>query len=289
MYCFKCGTSMPDTAASCPQCGASTAARPPSAPSPAPVAAPAPVRQNVVPPQRYGGPAQTDGKAIGSLILGILALFPLGIIAAIPAVVLGHLAKSSIARSMGRLKGEGMALAGLVMGYISIAFIPLVLIIAAIAIPNLLRARIAANESAATSTVRTVNTAQVTYSTMYPDKGYAADLASMGPGSESCSTPGYPSAAHACLLDGILAGPTCTAGSWCTKGGYRYSASATCGSDGACSDFVVTAIPVTPGSTGQKSFCSTNDAIVRVHGGRGTMGGPFTPLTVEECKSWPPL
>ena len=48
------------------------------------------------------------------------------------------------------------------MGYVSI--IHLILIIAAIAIPNLMRARISANESCAASTVRMLNTSQVTYS-----------------------------------------------------------------------------------------------------------------------------
>jgi type IV pilus assembly protein PilA len=37
--------------------------------------------------------------------------------------------------------------------------VAIILIIAAIAIPNLMRARIAANESAAASTLRTLNTA----------------------------------------------------------------------------------------------------------------------------------
>jgi hypothetical protein len=48
-----------------------------------------------------------------------------------------------------------------------------VLVIAAIAIPNLLRARVAANEEAAVSAIRTVNTAQVTYSFTYPQRGFA--------------------------------------------------------------------------------------------------------------------
>ena len=42
--------------------------------------------------------------------------------------------------------------------------VAIILIIAAIAIPNLLRARIAANESSAVSSVRTINTGEVTYS-----------------------------------------------------------------------------------------------------------------------------
>ena len=43
--------------------------------------------------------------------------------------------------------------------------VAIILIIAAIAIPNLLRARMAANESAAASSVRTINTAEVSYVT----------------------------------------------------------------------------------------------------------------------------
>ena len=41
--------------------------------------------------------------------------------------------------------------------------VAIILIIVAIAIPNLLRARIAANESSAVASVRTVNTAMTTY------------------------------------------------------------------------------------------------------------------------------
>ncbi len=54
--------------------------------------------------------------------------------------------------------------------------VAIILILAAIAIPNLLRARIAANESAAASGIRTINTAEVTYSTAYPTVGYSANL-----------------------------------------------------------------------------------------------------------------
>ena len=52
--------------------------------------------------------------------------------------------------------------------------VAIILIIAAIAIPNLLRARMAANESAAASSIRTINTAEVSYMTAYPTTGYAA-------------------------------------------------------------------------------------------------------------------
>ena len=67
--------------------------------------------------------------------------------------------------------------------------VAIILIIAAIAIPNLLRSRIAANESAAAATTRTLNTTEVTYSTTYPAAGYAATLAILGPGATDCSAP----------------------------------------------------------------------------------------------------
>ena len=52
--------------------------------------------------------------------------------------------------------------------------VAIILIIAAIAIPNLLRARIAANESSAASSVRSIATAEVAYNAAYPTLGYAA-------------------------------------------------------------------------------------------------------------------
>jgi type IV pilus assembly protein PilA len=55
--------------------------------------------------------------------------------------------------------------------------VAIILIIAAIAIPNLLRARIAANESSAASSVRTLNTAEVSYKSTYPDSGFSPALA----------------------------------------------------------------------------------------------------------------
>ena len=45
--------------------------------------------------------------------------------------------------------------------------VAIILIIAAIAIPNLLRSRIAANEASAVGSIRTLNTAEITYNTTY--------------------------------------------------------------------------------------------------------------------------
>ena len=60
----------------------------------------------------------TSGVAVASLICGIAEFFTLGI-AAVPAVILGHVARANIKRTGER--GDGMAIAGLVLGYLGIA------------------------------------------------------------------------------------------------------------------------------------------------------------------------
>jgi type II secretory pathway pseudopilin PulG len=314
MFCFKCGASMPDESTVCPQCAAPVqVAPPPAAQTPQAGGTPPastsawlnpPSAQTQYPAQgQYPSQAQpyrgqnqplsaqqTDVKATASLVLGIMSLFCLSVLAGIPAIILGHMSKANIRRSMGRLKGDGMATAGLVMGYISTAAMPLILIIAAIAIPNLLRAKISANESAAASTMRTINTAQVVYQTKYPEKGYAPDLATLGNGPNgSCSGEG--TAEHACLIGGTIGSASCTSGSWCQKGGYRFTVVADCGASAAqqgdgtgCKEYVSTASPVSS-ATGLHNYCSVSDAIIRVR-----REGPLAkPPTAEECGEWPPI
>jgi type II secretory pathway pseudopilin PulG len=221
------------------------------------------------------------------MILGIASFaLCLSFITGIPAIILGHISLSKIKKSMGRLKGEGMALAGLILGYISL---PFVLIFAAILIPNLLRARISANESAAASTVRTINISQVTYSTTYPEQGYARDLATLG---GNCSAGG--TAEHACLLDSQLGKANCTSGVWCQKDAYKYTISSNCapprfgeqqqGTENACGEYVIVATPINS-NAGRRSYCSVSDAVIR-----SRSGFPLAvPPTAEECQGWTPL
>ncbi len=155
-----------------------------------------------------------------------------------------------------------------------------VLVVAAIAIPNLLRARIAANEASAVATIRMVNTAQISYSSTYPQRGFARELATLGP---DPAGPNKFSADHASLIDPTLGNSSCTTGTWCTKSGFQFSITAVCQKQG-CDDFVVVGTPVTS-STGARSFCSTSDAVVRFK-----TGPPLTsPVSVSECRTWPTL
>jgi prepilin-type N-terminal cleavage/methylation domain-containing protein len=131
--------------------------------------------------------------------------------------------------------------------------VAIILIIAAIAIPNLLRARMAANESSAASSVRTVNTAEVTYQSTYPTTGYAATLLALGgPIGAAC----VPAVASACLIDSVLANNGNPAGSG--KSGYRFVGA------GTPASYYVQGNPITIGQTGNRSFCSFEDAVVRV-------------------------
>jgi len=66
---------------------------------------------------QYAMPRRTNGLAVASLACGIGQIF-FWFLAAIPAVVLGHMARRQI-RQTGE-DGAGMALAGLVLGWIGI-------------------------------------------------------------------------------------------------------------------------------------------------------------------------
>ena len=127
--------------------------------------------------------------------------------------------------------------------------VAIILIIAAIAIPNLLRARMAANEAAAASSVRTINTTQVTYQSTYPTMGYANSIAALGPpASTGCPASG-PVAANACLIDFGLARATVPAAA---KTGYYFGM-------GVCRPAV---LPIRATRSGARQLASTKPGYV---------------------------
>jgi hypothetical protein len=66
-------------------------------------------------------PAQTTSTlAIVSLISGIVSWVLIPFIAAVVAVITGHMAKNEIKKSNGTIGGNGMATAGMVLGYIQL-------------------------------------------------------------------------------------------------------------------------------------------------------------------------
>ncbi len=133
--------------------------------------------------------------------------------------------------------------------------VAIILIIAAIAIPNLLRSRIAANESSAVGSMRTINTAQVTYASTYPTQGYASTLASLANPSGGCTTP---TSAAACLIDNTLAGATSTTSG---KSGYYFTLGGG-GTSGGSTGYTLNGDPTAPGSSGVKHFYTDATGVI---------------------------
>jgi type IV pilus assembly protein PilA len=138
--------------------------------------------------------------------------------------------------------------------------VAIILIIAAIAIPNLIHSKMAANEASAVGSIRAINSSVVLYQTAYI--GYPATLAQLGGsgGSATCNS--------AQLIDELLAGGT--------KSGYKVAivpgivpvaqAAVPSGcTPGYTDGYVVTANPVTIGTTGQRAFCSDSSGLIRVN------------------------
>ena len=139
--------------------------------------------------------------------------------------------------------------------------VAIILIIAAIAIPNLLRSKIAANESSAVGSVRTIGTAEVTYSSSW-GTGYSIDLPSLG-GAAPCTTA---TAAAACLIDPLLS----TAPN--IKSGYQFNAGGTLLTNGVYNGFEVNATPTAVQTTGVRSFCDDQVGVVKFQANGAVIG-----------------
>ena len=131
--------------------------------------------------------------------------------------------------------------------------VAIILIIAAIAIPNLLRSKIAANESSAVGSVRTIGTAEVTYSSSW-GTGYAVGLTQLG-GPAPCVNA---SSALACLIDPLLSVAPFT------KSGYSFGALGTfTDAAGINNGFEIVSNPTNPQVTGVRHFCDDQSGVVK--------------------------
>lgn len=127
--------------------------------------------------------------------------------------------------------------------------VAIIALLAAIAIPNLLRARLQANESAAQAALKTIATAEVTYRTANTTYGTLVEL---GPGAGGSNPP---------YIDAVLA-----AGA---KNGYTFAITDV--GVATPDSFASSAVPVTANVTGVRSFCVTEDGVVRVQAAGGAI------------------
>ncbi len=134
--------------------------------------------------------------------------------------------------------------------------VAIILIIAAIAIPNLLRSKMAANEASAVGSLRTINTAAVSYSSTYGN--YPPALSNFGPAATPSSTP-------ADLIDSVL--------STGTKSGYTLTYAAA----NTNTTYTIVASPVSS-SSGQRGFFTDQTGVIRANPG-GAATSSSTPIS----------
>ena len=158
--------------------------------------------------------------------------------------------------------------------------VAIILIIAAIAIPNLLRARISANESSAASSIRTMNTAQVSFYSTYPATGYSPTVLALGPGAATCPATG-PTNAAACLIDNTLSLATTAA---TAKSGYFFNMGVTA-AGGLNLGYTAGGAAAAFNQSGVRGFCSNEDGVIHFV---ATLNG--APVVVPAtCYGWSQL
>jgi type II secretory pathway pseudopilin PulG len=133
-----------------------------------------------------------------------------------------------------------------------------ILVIAAIAIPSFVQARMKANEASAVSSMRTIRTAEILYSQMYPDMGFSRTLSDLGSRGSTCETP---SSSSACIItdEGLASG---------FKSGYLFELI----SDGLkpSMGYTLNGIPEGAGITGRCAFSSDSSGQISLIDPTGT-------------------
>jgi prepilin-type N-terminal cleavage/methylation domain-containing protein len=154
-------------------------------------------------------------------------------------------------------------------------------IIAAIAIPGLLRARMSGNEASAIGSLRAVNSAESTYASSCAGGGYAVTLGDLG------KTP--PNSTSAFISPDMGSVPAAVS---VVKSGYTINLeidkalgvnasvtviASTCNtsSANAASSYFAGAVPVTLGSTGQRSFATDTRGTIFYDNSGGAIANPL--------------
>ena len=167
-FCRSCGISIEEGERFCTNCGRDATAEASTTPVLDPAVA-------------FGLSPDPSGKAIFSLVCGVLSFFPPF---ALVAIIFGHLSLSEIRKSAGRLKGKGLAIAGLVLGYLATAGTIALVVFTLVTLPRpgkalggrALTPLVTTNQPSALSALRTLNTAEIAYAQAHPAAGYTCSF-----------------------------------------------------------------------------------------------------------------
>jgi type IV pilus assembly protein PilA len=132
-------------------------------------------------------------------------------------------------------------------------------ILAAIAVPGLLRARMSGNEASAIGSMRTVNSAQVTYASTCGGDGYAQDLADLATPPTSGTDPFIGADLN---VNGVQkSGYVIALAPGANSVAVRTSAN-TCNGTNSFSTYHATATPATVGQSGTRAFATNNSGAI---------------------------
>lgn len=128
----------------------------------------------------------------------------------------------------------------------------IILILASLAIPGMQKVTKNANQTSAIQSLKALNTAESQYNQAYATHGYSCSLAALG------GAPGAaPSAEAAQLIPQDLATGV--------KAGYQFAITnctkVTVGNQDQYTGFEITAVPLTPGKSGDRGYCTDGNEI----------------------------
>ena len=139
----------------------------------------------------------------------------------------------------------------------------IMLILMALAVPQMLKVKKNANQTSAVQTMRTIGSAEMSYFSSYPGKGFGCPITVLGGDPKT----GAPTAESSQLIDAALA----TTGQ---KSGYTFTI--TCGSkvtvnnQDVYNSVEITGVPQTVGKTGDNGYCSDENNVIRFDPTGGT-------------------